>query len=59
MPDAIKKAEAESTESEWVSLNVATQLLSLNREAVVGLVPMSGHELTFILDEIDDFQVLA
>lgn len=37
MPDAIKKAEPELTESEWVSLNVATQLLSLNREAVLRL----------------------
>ncbi len=30
-----------------------------SRDAVVGLVPMSGHELTFVLDEIDDFQLLS
>ncbi len=39
---------------------IARRITSVrSREAVVGLVPMSGHELTFILDEIDDFQVLA
>ncbi|HET7043029.1 MAG TPA: hypothetical protein VFI13_13510 [Gemmatimonadales bacterium] len=30
-----------------------------SRDAVVGLVPMSGHELTFVLDELDDFQLLS
>ena len=39
---------------------VAKRLTTVrSRDAVVGLVPMSGHELTFVLDEIDDFQLLA
>jgi hypothetical protein len=39
---------------------VAKRLTTVrSRDAVVGLVPMSGHELTFVLDELDDFQVLS
>ena len=39
---------------------VAKRLTTVrSRDAVVGLVPMSGHELTFVLDEIDDFQLLS
>lgn len=30
-----------------------------SRDAVVGLVAMSGRELTFVLDELDDFQLLS
>lgn len=30
-----------------------------SRDAVVALVPMSGHELTFVLDDLDDFQLLG
>ena len=29
------------------------------RDAFVALVPMTGHELTFVLDEVDAFQLLA
>ncbi len=28
------------------------------REALVGRLPMTGEELTFILDDIDSFQVI-
>ena len=39
---------------------VARRLTTVrSRDAVIGLVPMSGHELTFVLDEIDDFQLLS
>ena len=39
---------------------VARRLTTVHsRDALVALVPMSGHELTFVLDELDDFQVLA
>lgn len=38
MPEAIKKANAaDATETTWVSLNEATKLLRLNREAVLRL----------------------
>ena len=39
---------------------VARRLTTVGtRDAVVALVPMSGHELTFVLDEIDDFYLLS
>jgi len=39
---------------------VARRLTTVrSRDAVIGLVPMSGNELTFVLDEIDDFQLLS
>jgi uncharacterized protein with PhoU and TrkA domain len=39
---------------------VARRITSVrSRDALVALVPMTGHELTFILDEIDDFQVIG
>lgn len=39
---------------------VAKRLTTVgSRDAVVGLVPMSGHELTFVLDELDDFYLLS
>jgi hypothetical protein len=38
---------------------VALRLTSAgNHEALVGRLPMTGEELTFILDEIDAMQVL-
>lgn len=38
---------------------VALRLTSAgNHEALVGRLPMTGEELTFILDEIDGMQVL-
>ncbi len=38
---------------------VALRLTSAgNQEALVGRLPMTGEELTFILDEIDAMQVL-
>lgn len=30
-----------------------------SRDAVVGLVPMTGQEQTFVLDEIEAFQVIG
>lgn len=30
-----------------------------SKDAVVGFLPMSGQELTFVLDELDDFQLLG
>jgi hypothetical protein len=30
-----------------------------SKDAVVGFLPMSGQELTFVLDELDDFQLLT
>ncbi len=39
---------------------IARRLTSVNsRDAIIALVPMSGHELTFALDEIDEFQVIG
>jgi uncharacterized protein with PhoU and TrkA domain len=39
---------------------IARRLTTLrSRDAVIGLVPMTGNELTFVLDEIDDFQLLS
>ena len=39
---------------------IARRLTSVNsRDAVIALVPMSGLELTFVLDEIDEFQVIG
>ena len=39
---------------------IARRITSVrSRDAVVGLVPMTGHELTFVLDEIEDFQVIG
>ncbi|HVX88969.1 MAG TPA: hypothetical protein VG940_08590 [Gemmatimonadales bacterium] len=39
---------------------IARRLTTVNsRDAVIALVPMSGHELTFVLDELDDFQVIG
>ncbi len=39
---------------------IARRLTSVNsRDAIIALVPMSGHELTFVLDEIDEFQVIG
>ena len=39
---------------------IARRLTSVGtRDALVALVPMSGHELTFVLDEIDEFQVVG
>ena len=39
---------------------VARRLTTVrSRDAVVGLVPMTGHELTFVLDDLDDFQLLS
>lgn len=39
---------------------VARRLTTVgSRDAVVGLVPMSGHELIFVLDDIDEFQLLS
>jgi hypothetical protein len=30
-----------------------------NREVLIGLLPMTGEELTFHLDEVDSFQVVG
>jgi hypothetical protein len=30
-----------------------------NKEAFVGHLPMTGDELTFVLEELDDFQVIG
>jgi len=39
---------------------VARRLTTVNsRDAVIGLVPMTGAELTFVLDDIDDFFLLS
>jgi hypothetical protein len=39
---------------------VARRLTTVGtRDAFVALVPMSGRELTFVLDEVDAFQLLA
>lgn len=39
---------------------VAKRLTTVgSRDAVVALVPMSGHELTFVLDELDEFSLLS
>jgi hypothetical protein len=32
--------------------------LAGQRDALIGLVPMTGEELRFILEELDEFQVL-
>jgi len=29
------------------------------REALIGRLPMTGEEVSFILDELEDFQVLG
>lgn len=39
---------------------VARRLTTVgSRDAVIGLVPMTGAELTFVLDDIDDFYLLS
>ena len=39
---------------------VARRLTTVGaRDGFVALVPMTGHELTFLLDEVDAFQLLA
>jgi hypothetical protein len=39
---------------------VARRLTTVgSRDAVVGMVPMTGTELTFVLDELDDFLLLT
>jgi hypothetical protein len=39
---------------------IARRLTSVNsRDAVVGMVPMTGAELTFVLDDLDDFFLLS
>jgi hypothetical protein len=30
-----------------------------SRDAVIGLVPMTGAELTFVLDDIEEFMLLS
>lgn len=38
----------------------AVRLTSVHqREALVGRLPMTGDELTFVLDELDGFQVVG
>lgn len=38
---------------------VAMRLASVGgREALIGLLPMTGEELPFVLDDIDHFQVI-
>ncbi len=39
---------------------VARRLTTVgSRDAVIGLVPMTGAELTFVLDDVEDFQLLG
>lgn len=30
-----------------------------NRDALIGRLPMTGEELTFVLDDLEDFQVVG
>jgi len=39
---------------------VARRLTTVgSRDAVIGLVPMTGAELTFVLDDIEEFMLLS
>ena len=67
-PERMDRLESAARRGLRVSLNrrgteyivVARRMTTLGRqEAFVGHLPMTGEELTFALNDIDDFQVIG